>query len=330
MPAWGDGARARLRGRLCRAAAVWGTMFPMSADPPISEGFVPFRGHRTWYRVVGHREAAGKLPLVLINGGPGAPHDSFEPLAEWARAGRRIVFYDQLGSGDSDHPHDPSLWTVELFVAELHAVREALGLAPCHLLGQSWGGLLALEHALAHPRGIASLTLADPLVSAPQWEAEADRLRAGLPAGVQATLTRHEAAGTTDSSEYEAAMMVFYGRHVCRLDPWPECLLRAYARLGEDPEVYNTMWGPSEFHLTGTLKEWDVRGRLAGIAAPALVLGGRHDECTPAIQEDLHRRLPGSEWTVFEHSAHLPHLEEPERFREVVEGFLDRVERGAT
>ncbi|MEI6452404.1 MAG: alpha/beta hydrolase, partial [Actinomycetes bacterium] len=145
----------------------------------------------------------------------------------------------------------------------------------------------------------------------------------------QAALTRHEAAGTTDSAEYQEAMMVYYARHVCRLDPWPECLLRAYARLGADPEVYNTMWGPSEFHVTGTLKEWDVRGRLAGITAPALVVGGRYDECTPAIQEDLHRRLPGSEWTVFERSAHLPHLEEPERFREVVEAFLERVERGA-
>ena len=269
-------------------------MVPMSADLPIREGVVPFRGQRTWYRVVGDGEAAGKLPLVLINGGPGAPHDYLEPLAEWARAGRRIVFYDQLGSGDSDHPHDPGLWTVELFVAELRAVREALGLAPCHLLGQSWGGLLALEHALAHP---------------------------------QAALTRHEAAGTTGSAEYEEAMMVYYGRHVCRLDPWPECLLRAYARLREDPEVYTTMWGPSEFRVTGTLKKWDVSLRLSGIEAPALVLGGRHDECTPALQEDLHRRLPGSAWTVFEASAHLPHLEEPQRFREVVEGFLERVER---
>jgi len=298
----------------------------MSADPPISEGFVPFRGHRTWYRVVGEREVAGRLPLVLINGGPGATHDYFEPLADWARAGRRIVFYDQLGSGDSDHPHDPDLWTVELFVAELRAVREALGLAHCHLLGQSWGGLLALEHALAHPQGIASLTLADPLVSAPQWGAEAARLRAELPADVQEALTRHEAAGTTASAEYEEAMMVYYARHVCRLDPWPECLLRAFARLAADPEVYQTMWGPSEFHVTGTLRDWDVRGRLSSIAVPALVLGGRHDECTPAIQEDLHRRLLGSEWVVFEQSAHLPHLEEPERFREVVEAFLARVE----
>ena len=149
------------------------------------------------------------------------------------------------------------------------------------------------------------------------------------PAAVQAALTSHEAAGTTDSADDEEAMMVFYGRHVCRLDPWPNCLQRAFARLSADPEVYTTMWGPSECHVTGTLKEWDVRGRLPGIAAPALVLGGRHDECTPAIQEDLHRRLPGSERVAFEQSAHLPHLEEPERFREAAEGFLDRVEGGA-
>ena len=303
-------------------------MRAMSGAPPISEGFIPFRGHRTWYRMCGAGETAGKLPLVLLNGGPGAPHDYFEPLQDWAQSGRRIVLYDQLGSGDSDHPHDSALWTVDLFVDELRAVREALGLAHCHLLGQSWGGLLALEHALAHPHGIASLTLADPLVSAPQWDAEAQRLRRELPAAVHAVLRHHEAAGTTSSPEYEAALMVYYRRHVCRLDPWPECLVRAFNRLAEDPELYNTMWGPSEFRVTGTLKSWDVRERLPGIAAPALVLGGRHDECTPAIQEDLHRRLPGSKWVVFEESSHLPHLEEPERFREVVEAFLACVERG--
>lgn len=301
----------------------------MSTSPPVDEGYVSFRGHRTWFRVVGGCEAPGRLPLLLVHGGPGAPHDYLEPLAELARAGRRVVFYDQLGCGASDHPHDPSLWTVELFEAELRAVRDALGLSSCHVLGQSWGGLLVLEHALAHPEGIASLTLADPLVSTAEWIAEADRLRTLLPADVQAVLTRHEAAGTTDDPAYHRAMRVFYGRHVCRLDPMPECLQRSFASLESDPEVYLTLWGPSEFHCTGTLAGWDVRSQLDGITAPALVLGGRHDECTPAIQEDLHRRLPSSEWVVFERSSHMPHLEEPRRFLEVVDKFLRRVEEGA-
>ena len=292
---------------------------------PVVEGFVPFRGHRTWYRILGRGEDTHRLPLVVVHGGPGSSHDYLEPLGELA-CGRRVVFYDQLGCGRSDHPHDPSLWSVELFEAELRALRAALGLRRCHLLGQSWGGLLVLEHTLAAPDGIVSLTLADPLVGAAQWIAEADGLRALLPAEVREALLSHEAAGMTADAGYQTAMLEFYRRHVCRLDPWPDCLLRSFAALQADPEVYLAMWGPSEFHCTGSLRAWDVRERLGGITAPSLVLGGRFDECTPVIQEDLHRRLPGSEWVVFERSSHMPHLEEPERFVHVVDTFLRVVE----
>lgn len=292
---------------------------------PVSEGFVVFRGHRTWHRTVGEREEPGRLPLLVVHGGPGTTSDYLEPLAGLAR-GRRVVFYDQLGCGRSDHPHDPSLWSVELFEAELRALRAALGLDRCHLLGQSWGGLLVLEHALTAASGIASLTLANPLVSTDEWIAETGRLREALPPAQREALARHEAAGTTDDPEYQEAVTEFYSRHVCRLDPWPDCFLRSLAALEADPEVYLTLWGPSEVHCTGTLAGWDVRPRLNALSVPALVLGGRYDECTPAIQEDLHERLSGSRWVVFEESSHLPHLEETGRFLEVVEGFLSAVE----
>ncbi len=285
-------------------------------------GRIPIRGHETWYGVVGEGEEPGRLPLLVVHGGPGSSHDYLEPLAALAH-GRRVIFYDQLGCGRSDHPHDESLWSAELFEAELGALRAALGLDRCHLLGQSWGGGLALAHA-ARARGVASLTLADPLVCTADWIAEADRLRAELPRDVQGVLRRHEVAGTTGDPAYQQAMLVYYWRHVCRLEPWPECLRRSFAALEADPEVYLTMWGPSEFHCTGVLRDWDVRPQLASVAAPVLVVGGRHDECTPAIQEDLHRRLPGSEWVVFEESSHMPHLEEQERFLDVVGGFLRR------
>ncbi len=297
-----------------------------AAGVPFSAtGTVPFRGHRTWYGVAGEGEEAGRLPLLVVHGGPGSSHDYLEPLAALAE-GRRVVFYDQLGCGRSDHPHDPSLWSVDLFEAELGALRAALGLERCHLLGQSWGGALALEHAALRPAGIGSLILADPLVCTADWIAEADRLRSELPRDVQGVLRRHEVAGTTGDAAYQQAMLVYYWRHVCRLEPWPECLQRSFAALEADPEVYLTMWGPSEFHCTGVLEDWDVRPKLEAVTAPALVAGGRFDECTPAIQEDLHRRLPGSEWVVFEESSHMPHLEERERFLEVVARFLRRVE----
>src|SRR3954452_21324182 len=120
----------------------------MSASAPSTEGFVPFRGFDTWYRIVGQGEARGKLPLLCLHGGPGVPHDYLEPLEAMAATGRRVIFYDQLGCGRSAQPHDPDLWTVEFFVEELGVVREQLGLTRTHLLGQSWGGMLAMQYLL--------------------------------------------------------------------------------------------------------------------------------------------------------------------------------------
>lgn len=293
---------------------------------PTSEGFIPFRGYRTWYRIVGDGEAPGKLPLLVLHGGPGASHDYLEPLEGMAHTGRRVIFYDQLGGGNSDHPHDPSLWTVALFVEELHAVRQALALDRLHILGQSWGGMLGMEYALTQPGGLASLTVADSPASMVQWVNEANRLRAELPPEVQSTLLHHEEQGTTDSQEYQDAMLVFYRRHVCRLDPWPECVTRAFEKLNLYPEVYQTMNGPSEFHVIGNLKTWDITARLPEIGVPTLLLSGRYDEATPLIVETIHRHIPGSEWVLFEQSSHMPHVEETERYMQVLDQFLLRVE----
>jgi proline-specific peptidase len=144
---------------------------------------------------------------------------------------------------------------------------------------------------------------------------------------VQQTLRDHEAAGTTDDPAYEAAVMVFYQRHLCRLDPWPECVRRTGAKLQQNPEVYHTMNGPSEFHVIGTLKDWDITDRLGEIVVPTLVTSGRFDEATPAIAETVHRGIAGSEWVVFEQSSHCAHAEEADRYGQVLDEFLSRVER---
>ena len=298
----------------------------MNTDIPVKEGFISFHGYNVWYRAVGDREAPGKFPLLCLHGGPGASHDYLAPLEALVATGRRVIFYDQLGGGNSDHPHNPSLWTVPLFVEELGVVRQALGLERVHILGQSWGGMLGMEYALTQPAGLASLIVADSPASMPQWVAEANRLRADLPPNVQETLLKHEAAGTTDDPAYQEAMLVFYRRHVCRLDPWPDCFNRTFEKLSQYPEVYNTMNGPSEFHVIGVIKDWDIVDQLGKIQTPTLVLSGRHDEATPAIAQTVHRGIPGSEWVVFENSSHTPHLEEPEHFLQVVANFLDRCE----
>lgn len=302
----------------------------MNTAQSTKEGIVSFRGYNVWYRVVGDREASGKLPLLCLHGGPGGTHDYLETLETMSTTGRRVIFYDQLGAGNSDHPHNPSMWTVELFLEELKVIRRELDLDRLHLLGQSWGGMLGMEYALTQPSGLASLILADSPASIPQWVAEGNRLRAALPPEVQQTLLKHEAAGTTDSTEYQEAMLVFYRRHVCRLDPWPDCLNRTFEKLTQNPEVYNTMNGPSEFHVIGTLKNWNITNRLGEIRVPTLVIGGRYDEATPTITETVHRGIPGSQWVIFENSSHTPHLEETERYLQVLGDFLSRVETQGT
>ena len=298
----------------------------METKTPVREGRIPFKDATTWYQVIGDEEVPGKLPLVCLHGGPGAAHDYLEPMAGLAR-GRRVVFYDQLGCGRSPYPEDPSMWTVELFLEEFGEVRDALGLDRLHLFGNSWGGMLAMEYALTEPAGLASLVLASSPASIPLWLDETARLRAQLPPEVQDTLARHEEAGTTDDPAYEEACMAFYERHVCRVVPFPDYVMRSFAQMPN--QVYLTMNGPSEFHTVGTLRTWDITDRLGEIRVPTLVTSGRHDECTPLIAETVQRGIPGAEWVLFEDSSHVAHAEETDRYLDVVDGFLARVEEAA-
>jgi proline-specific peptidase len=203
------------------------------------QGFVPVEdGYRVWYWSVGGGGPAERIPLLLLHGGPGAPHDYLENLKGLASPNQRVVFYDQLGCGRSDKPDEPQRWRVPRFVSEVDRVRKALGLRRIHILGQSWGGMLAIEYALTQPPGLASLILASSTPSAPLWAAEANRLRAELPPEVQQTLAHHEAAGTTDSPDYHNAMTVFYDRHVIRVKPMPDYVQRSFDAIGQ---VYLTM-----------------------------------------------------------------------------------------
>lgn len=287
---------------------------------PRREGFIPVTGGRVWYQVIGEGDA---IPLLALHGGPGVPHDYLEALEDLADE-RPVIFYDQLGCGRSDRPDDVSLWQVERFVEEVSLVRKALGLAKIHLLGQSWGTVLAAEHALREPTGLVSLILAGPALSIPRTIEEMGYLVAELPTEVQATMRRHETAGTTDSPEYQQAVDVFNRRHLCRMQPWPDPLLRAIAGVGGS--VYSTMWGPSECTCMGNLKEYDCAGRLGEITVPTLFTCGRYDETTPAGTAWYRELMPGSEIVVFEQSAHLPHLEEQELYMQTLRDFLHRVE----
>ena len=281
------------------------------------EGHIDVPGGQVWYKVVGSGES---VPLLTLHGGPGGGHDYLEPLNALASE-RPVVFFDQLGCGKSDTPDDVSLWRIDRFVDEVTAVRDALGLDRIHLLGHSWGGWLAIEYMLGAPSGVVSLTLASTSASIPQFVYEAGKLISKLPREMAETMRRLEAEGDFENPEFEAGMMEFYKRHLCRLDPWPDPIMRSLENL-DGNIVYETMNGPTEFTVIGNMKDWNRIEKLSEIVAPTLITCGRYDELTPACSRTLHQGIMNSRMHVFERSAHMAHLEETESYLQILSEFL--------
>ena len=279
----------------------------------------------TWYRVVGDLKSS-KTPVMILHGGPGAGHNYCEPIAEvLAQTGRAGVLYDQIGCGNSTHlPDKPKeFWTPELFMEELVLLTEHLGISNKYdIVGQSWGGMLGMQFAITKPKGLNAMVIADSPASMEVWVSEANKLRKELPPEVEATLLKHEAAETTEDPEYVAAVDVFYSRHLCRI-PQPPYVVASFDQLAADPTVYHTMNGPSEFHVIGSLKHWDIRPQLKEISTPTLLVSGQYDEATPAMVKEIQGLIQGTKWELFAESSHMPHVEEPAKFKRVVSEFLD-------
>ncbi len=201
-----------------------------------------------------------------------------------------------------------------------------LGLGECHIIGHCWGGMLGMAYAIAGPAGLASLVVESSPASVPFWLTELAKLRAELPAEVEQTLRRHEAAGTTDSEEYQSTMMAFYDRHVCRVRPWPDWLQRTFDGLEANPEVYHTMNGPSEFHVIGPLKDFDITADLGAITVPALLFCGEFDEVTPATMAQARDGIKGSELIVMPGCSHMSQAEDPAGTLGLVRGWLAGIE----
>ncbi|KQX74183.1 hypothetical protein ASD10_02730 [Aeromicrobium sp. Root472D3] len=254
-------------------------------------------------------------------------HDYLRPLRALAKTGRDVILYDQVGNGRSSHYrdrlHDADFWTVSLFVQEVQALVDHFSLHDgYHFLGQSWGGMLAIEWAIETRAGLRSVILADSPSSMITWAAEATRLRSLLPAPVRETLAAHEEAGTTDSPEYAEATTEFYRRHLCRLDPWPDDLQATLAACDDDPTVYYSLIGPTEFHVVGAFATWDRDADLHRVTVPALVLHGEFDEATDLVVDASRRLIPGAAYLRIPNASHCPHLEQPELTLTAFSDFL--------
>ncbi len=289
--------------------------------PSASEGYVDFRHYRTWYRVAGDLDSE-PTPLLALHGGPGSTHHYFAPL-EGLAPERPVVVYDQIGCGNSDRPQDLE-WSVNAFREEVDAVRSQLGLDRIHLLGTSWGGMLAVEHVLSGAEGIVGLILSSTLASVDQWAAEQLRLRDALPTNVVEVFERHERAGTYDDPEYEQAMQAYFDRHFYR-GPKPRAELERMS-AAKSVEVYRAMQGPNEWTVTGALRGWDVRDRLGEIDVPTLVIRGRHDMSTDPISATLVNGIKGAREIVLENSSHTPVLEETDQYLAAVSKFMQEAE----
>jgi proline-specific peptidase len=274
---------------------------------PAEEGYVDFRGYRTWYRLVGDRNS-GAVPLLALHGGPGSTHNYFGPLERLADR-RPVVVYDQIGCGKSDRPTQLQ-WSVDVFREEVDAVREQLQLERIHLLGTSWGGMLALEHVLAGASGIVSLILSSTLANVDEWAQEQRRLLREL--GLEPV--------SADDPDHDRVEGLYFDAHFYR-GPKPRAEIdRMFAERNLD--VYRAMQGPDEWTVTGALRGWDVRDRLGEIDVPTLVIRGRYDMSTEKIASALVNGIRNAREIVLENSSHTPVLEETDAYLATVDGFI--------
>ena len=287
----------------------------------VEEGYMPFRGHQVYYRIVGERQE-GKAPIILLHGGPGSTHNYFEVLDQIAETGHQVIMYDQLGCGKSYVEGHPELWKTETWVDELDALRKYLHLDQIHLLGQSWGGMLALAYVYErHPDGIRSLILSSTNPSASMWVKEQHRLVKYLPEKEQKAIAKAEATGDFDSKAYKSAIAHYMEQHCAApvTADSPECLRRE-KKAGTLSYIYG--WGPNELNATGDLKDFEYLEKMKSIDIPTLVISGSEDLCTPAIAKAMHDALPNSKWELFVGSRHMPFVEDHNHYCKVLAEWL--------
>ncbi|MEI6230927.1 MAG: proline iminopeptidase-family hydrolase [Actinomycetes bacterium] len=287
----------------------------------------PSGDFRVWTKRVGTN---ADIKVLLLHGGPGMTDELYESFDVWfPGAGIEYYYYDQLGSFRSDVPEDPSLWTLERFVDEVEQVRQALGLDSSNfvLLGQSWGGLLAMEYAVHYQQHLKGLVVSNMMSSSKLYNDFANNvLMPKMDQDVLAELKKFEADGTTDNPRYEELLMEHhYVLHVCRmpLEEWPDPVLRSLSHV--NPAIYVPMQGPSELGMSGSLEPWDRSGDLKDINVPTLVIGAAHDTMDPEHMRWMSEQFPQGQFLLCPNGSHLAQYDDPQHYFPGLIEFLNNL-----
>jgi proline iminopeptidase len=284
------------------------------------EGFINVDGGKVWYRVVGQGD---KTPILVLHGGPGAPSYYLKPLSALGTE-RKVIFYDQLGCGKSDHLTDTTKMTVDHFVEELKTLVDHFGLKEFYLYGQSWGTMFGTDYVLKYPQGIKAVILSSPAISTPLWIKDADTLLSTLPDSIQQVVRINDQNKTYNSPAYQSAINVYYQNFMARKLPWSPDIDSSISQMGQS---YQYMWGPSEFNATGPLKTFDRTNRLGEIKVPTLFICGEFDEARPSTVKYYQSLVPGAKFVLIKSAAHLTMQDKPEETNKAVIDFINALER---
>lgn len=270
----------------------------------ITEGYMPFHGYQTYYRIVGEQKDNGKAPLICLHGGPGSTHNYFEVLDNVADDDdRMIIMYDQLGCGKSYLDGHPEMWTQDLWLDELDALREHLGLDECHIIGQSWGGMMQIAYAIERgAEGVKSFIISSGHPSSSLWAREGMRRIKMMSEEDQAAINDALERNDFTGEAYLKAVDNYMDRY-CNYwrEDLPECCTRPKKSGGE---AYLYGWGPNEFVPSGTLKDFEYIDRLHEIKVPSLIMSGISDLCSPLVAKTMADEIPNSKWILWERARH--------------------------
>ncbi|ETA74250.1 proline iminopeptidase [Ligilactobacillus equi] len=289
----------------------------------IEEKYLSFKNYHTYCRVVGKKTK--QAPLVLLHGGPGSCHDYFEVLDELAELSeRQIISYDQLGCGLSSIPSNPKFYCMETWIAELINLRQQLHLDEIHLLGQSFGGMLALAYLCDYQaQGVKSLILSSTLSSFSLWVQEQHRLIKELPTNMQAAIAQAETSLDFSHPAYLIANSEFMKRHVYEVTEQSPSVLKRPRKIGS--LAYKTAWGPNEYHPNGNLKNFEYTHRLSELTLPTLITSGTDDLCTPLIAKTMYDQLPYAKWELFANCRHMPFVDNHSAYLQTLQTWLAMV-----